>query len=438
MRTSQLLAPLVASSLTLACGSKDPAPAPAPAPTAAPAPAPSPSQDPAPTPTPTADAAPAPADAAAPEPVPAPVPTTCNSDYATFRDLAGTPVGNFAGAVKHATKAEVADDAAAEAALADTYSVFLKSPDALVTHIEKGLDEATRATTNLYARLVGDKGFVAFVDFHEKLGEHLDVKVSTLADRYLVVAVEEEFHERVPACLNDEVDEEDCEGTATGDGGGVLAYHVVDRELGRLLFSFGYSREANETCEGAKPPTLDGQTWTAYGCNGAPEAFTVAEITPCTPAFHEKRMADERAAEEKKRAEEEAAAAAKRLPDAEVTKLIDEGRKLTSDKDYSGAIAAFDKVIAANPDAIRAHTGRAFALLSRAEGDDLDQAEKGFEEAYQLTKVMADRDDKLRSQIMFNRGLIAEKQGKAELAKRFFQKAHDLSPSPATEKKLAE
>lgn len=439
MRPSQLLAPLVVSSLTLACGSKDPAPAPAP--TAAPAPTPSP--EPAPTPASADAAAPAPApDAAAPTPAPdaaapTPVPTatTCTNDHATFLDTAGTIVPTYAAAVGHAVKAQIADDAAAKAALADTYAVFLDTPDALVTHIEKG--DVQNATTNLYARLSGDKGFGVFAGFHDKLAEHLDVKASPATDRYLVVAVVEEYHERVPACLNDEVDEEDCEGTATGDAGGAYNYYVVDRDAGRLLFSYGHGRDADQTCEGAKAPTLEGDTWTAYNCNGSPETFTVAAITPCTRAFHEKRMADERAAEEKKRAEDEAAAAAKRLPAADVETLVNEGRKLTTAKDYAGAIAVFDKVLATNPDAVRAHTGRAFALLQRAEGDDLVHAETGFDAAYQLTKS-GERDEKLRSQIMFNRGLIAEKQGKADQAKRFFQKAHDLSPSPATEKKLAE
>jgi len=126
--------------------------------------------------------------------------------------------------------------------------------------------------------------------------------------------------------------------------------------------------------------------------------------------------------------------AAKRPADA-VERLVNEARRLTADKKYADAIAIFDSVVHTNPDTVRALSGRGYARMMRADGDDLTEAESDFEAAYKMAPGGNPEDDKLRAQILFNRGLISEKT-KDGRAKAFFEKAHELSPSAATKKKL--
>jgi len=346
------------------------------------------------------------------------------------QDTAGKELGGLAAVFKHATGKDAASDEAAKARFDEVYSVYLKSDDAYVTAIE--VDEAT--PINLYVRKPGGAYFV-FGSLHGAVGESITASPSsTGGDRFLVVTINEEFHERVTACLDGEIDEDDC-GTATGDAGEALAHYIVDRDAMRIVASVYDGRGEEGSCQDAKAPTVSGDTWTWTACDKTTQTFTLRALAPCTKELFEKRATERFEAEMKKAEAERAKTAAERRPAEEVTTLVNEGRKLTAAKKYDDAIALFDKVLETNPDTLRALSGRAYAKLMRSKDDDLQKAEADFEAAYNMAPKGSDADDKVRAQILYNRGLISEKTQDGR-AKAFFEKAHELSPSAATKKKL--
>ncbi|HRE88940.1 MAG TPA: tetratricopeptide repeat protein, partial [Myxococcota bacterium] len=121
---------------------------------------------------------------------------------------------------------------------------------------------------------------------------------------------------------------------------------------------------------------------------------------------------------------DEAASPAGETPAA----LIEAGRKLTRERGFTGAIAAFDKAIAAEPKNARAWSGRGFAKLGQ---DDLDGAKADFEQALTLEDA-----PKFQAAVYFNLGQIAEKQKDKAAAITHYEKANSLSPSDASKKRL--
>lgn len=121
-------------------------------------------------------------------------------------------------------------------------------------------------------------------------------------------------------------------------------------------------------------------------------------------------------------------------PDADARKRFSDalgrGRKATSKKEYPAAIAAFDEALAALPDHPRALSGRGYAKLLAG---DLDAAEADFRSA--LAKVTT---RELESAVHFNLGLVAEKRGDQDEARRRFAIANTMRPSKAAAAKLAE
>lgn len=109
---------------------------------------------------------------------------------------------------------------------------------------------------------------------------------------------------------------------------------------------------------------------------------------------------------------------------------IQQGRKQTAGKDYAAAVASFDAALKEIPGHPRALSGRGYARLLAGE---LDAAEKDLSEA-----LAQPGDPKIESAIAFNLGLVAEKRGDAEAARRHFTVAQTLRPSPAVAAKLAE
>ncbi len=108
---------------------------------------------------------------------------------------------------------------------------------------------------------------------------------------------------------------------------------------------------------------------------------------------------------------------------------IQEGRKQTAGKDYAAAVAQFDAALAQLPDHPRALSGRGYARLLAGE---LDAAEAD------LRKALAHPGTaKVEAAIEFNLGLVAEKRGEADEAKRRFAIANKLRPSKAAADKLA-
>lgn len=110
------------------------------------------------------------------------------------------------------------------------------------------------------------------------------------------------------------------------------------------------------------------------------------------------------------------------------TTLIETGRKLSRDKDYAGAITAFDKAIAAEPKLARAWSGRGFAKLGQ---DELAGAKADFEQALTLEDA-----PKFQAAVFFNLGQIAEKQNDPTAALSHYEKANTLSPSNAAKKRI--
>jgi len=109
-------------------------------------------------------------------------------------------------------------------------------------------------------------------------------------------------------------------------------------------------------------------------------------------------------------------------------KLVNDGRKQTKAKDYSGAIWTFGKAIDADAATAQAWSGRGYARLLAG---DLDDAQADFERALALNK-----DQAYQSAIWFNLGLLAEKRNDDLAAVLAFSRAHELKPSAAVEKKL--
>jgi len=108
---------------------------------------------------------------------------------------------------------------------------------------------------------------------------------------------------------------------------------------------------------------------------------------------------------------------------------IQQGRKLTASKDYTGAVASFDAALMQIPEHPRALSGRGYARLLAGE---LDAAEADLRKA-----SAAPGTAKIESAIEFNLGLLAEKRGDNEGARRRFAVANTLRPSKAAADKLA-
>jgi tetratricopeptide (TPR) repeat protein len=112
----------------------------------------------------------------------------------------------------------------------------------------------------------------------------------------------------------------------------------------------------------------------------------------------------------------------------DVGKLIDGGRKLTRDKQYAEAIAAFDKAIAASDKAAKAWSGRGYAKLLAG---DLDGADSDLKRALEL-----DDTPKFQAAVYFNLGEIAEKRNDKPAAFGYYGRALALVPSDAVKKRL--
>lgn len=108
---------------------------------------------------------------------------------------------------------------------------------------------------------------------------------------------------------------------------------------------------------------------------------------------------------------------------------VNEGRKLTRDKQYAEAIAAFDEALRRSGDKLaRAWSGRGYAKLLA--GDEAG-ARSDFERALAL-----DDDAKFQAAIYFNLGELAEGQKDKAKAIEAYRKALALNPTDAAKKRL--
>ncbi|MFO0746218.1 MAG: tetratricopeptide repeat protein [Myxococcota bacterium] len=114
--------------------------------------------------------------------------------------------------------------------------------------------------------------------------------------------------------------------------------------------------------------------------------------------------------------------------DETVTSLLAKGRKLTSAKDYAGAIAAFDAAVAKDAGAAAAWSGRGYAkLLAKDAGAKAD-----LEKALELEKS----DTRFQAAVWFNLGQLAERDKDLAAAKSAYTKANELNPSDAAKHAL--
>lgn len=108
---------------------------------------------------------------------------------------------------------------------------------------------------------------------------------------------------------------------------------------------------------------------------------------------------------------------------------VNEGRKLTRDKRYAEAIAAFDEALKLSGDKLaRAFSGRGYAKLLAG---DTAGARSDFEKALAL-----DGDAKFQAAIYFNLGELAEGEKDKAKAIEAYRKALELNPTDAAKKRL--
>lgn len=118
----------------------------------------------------------------------------------------------------------------------------------------------------------------------------------------------------------------------------------------------------------------------------------------------------------------EGGGASPKVADVDAGKLLSDARKATREGKYADAIAALDRLLAADPEHARAWSTRGYAKLLAGDldgaGDDLDTA----------LQKKAD-DDAFAAAVHFNLGLLAEKRSKPDAAKKAYAKSNELRPS---------
>lgn len=109
-------------------------------------------------------------------------------------------------------------------------------------------------------------------------------------------------------------------------------------------------------------------------------------------------------------------------------RALDAGRVATQKKDYVTAIRAFDEALAVLPNHPRVLAERGYARLL---ANDLDGAAGDFQRAQAV-----ERDATLDAQIWFNLGLVREKRGDTDGARRAFERSNVLHPTKAARAKM--
>ncbi|MEZ4382315.1 MAG: hypothetical protein R3A79_13265 [Nannocystaceae bacterium] len=179
--------------------------------------------------------------------------------------------------------------------------------------------------------------------------------------------------------------------------------------------SAGAPAEAAKTDEAAKTEDAAAAQDAAKAEEAARAAKAAKRTAPAGLAKGERKRLDE----------QPDADARRRFADA-----LSRGRKATGKKSFPEAIAAFDEALVALPEHPRALSGRGYAKLLAGE---LDAAEVDLRAA--LAKVTT---RELESAVHFNLGLVAEKRGDQEEARRRFAIANTMRPSKAAAAKLAQ
>lgn len=108
---------------------------------------------------------------------------------------------------------------------------------------------------------------------------------------------------------------------------------------------------------------------------------------------------------------------------------LDEGRRLHRAGDYDGAMAALERALDVAPGDPRALSEQGWAALHAERLPEADTALRRAETA-------AADDDTLLASILYNRGRVAEAQGRDDEAVQLYQRSLSLRPHPATYRHL--
>lgn len=92
---------------------------------------------------------------------------------------------------------------------------------------------------------------------------------------------------------------------------------------------------------------------------------------------------------------------------------LNAGRKLVKKRDYTGALASFDKALAIDPNDARALSEISWAAFL---GKDLDRAEQAGRDSVRFSK-----DDKIKGASLYNLGRVAEERGQIDEAIRHYK-----------------
>lgn len=92
---------------------------------------------------------------------------------------------------------------------------------------------------------------------------------------------------------------------------------------------------------------------------------------------------------------------------------LSEGRKLVKKRDYTGALASFDKALAIDPNDARALSEISWAAFL---GEDLDRAAQAGRDSVRFSK-----DDKVKGASLYNLGRVAEERGQLDEAIRHYK-----------------
>lgn len=175
-------------------------------------------------------------------------------------------------------------------------------------------------------------------------------------------------------------------------------------------------------CEKKEPPTATTASATATAASATAAKSAPAAASVVAPA---KKPGDGKATA--KASAEGKVTVEKR---AEYKKLLAEGRKLAGEKKWAESTKAFEAALAANPGDPRALAELGYAAYH---ADDLAKAT-----ATNTKALEAATDPQLKAQVLFNEGMVAEKQNNKDLAKKSYEASLKLRPNATVEKRLAD
>ncbi|HRE90155.1 MAG TPA: tetratricopeptide repeat protein [Myxococcota bacterium] len=349
----------------------------------------------------------------------------CATPEVALRNVAATKVGSWTDvAARLASERKVANEAEAIQAVCDVTIGCSETSLAFCT-----LD--TEMACFVRSPAPGAPWYV-LPDLLSRNEEGLTVNAKLSPDKAkLHVAISLEMLGRIEDAMCETAEDGSANCTsATGSYG--FQYVDLGIDLGRMnlmwdavFTDFDESASGETRCKKPHSIAFEGEAVVRTSCLGKAERFEVKQLEGCTVAARTAYLDAEQSAWTSSR-RKAAEAKAKTASD-----LVEKGRKLTKAKDYDAAIKAFDEAIAVWG-LTTAWSGRGYARLQRAEGADLDLAQRDFEEALALEP----NDAKFRAAVMFNLGLLFElKKDKAQ-ARDWFEKSHSQNPTAATRKKL--